>query len=385
MHTPCYKSLDTLKFLLLLILILVTFISLPSTNLYANPIPVPVAPLLSEDIDIIIWVEDGFYVARVDGFYELGEPIGFNETMILRFPVPQDSWNVTIYVDERSVSFDRIRRAYVCRPIEESFDILEWTTSKGKHSVRIVYTHRLLDLGNGTYLLIYAIGSSKLIPNAAYAKGCKYKVSVKAIPSLGSKIDFEFLERDPITSTYIWVKPPISNLGFKLEGILSLENMFDDLYVKLTSKSEKWIPYKPKPEELGGSEISVYDRCINVTVKFIFKHSGFKIESRYNTSHRYVRFDFYVYEWTGVTLPVLTEKICTITAKPLDPGVYYVQLFISNIEVAALEVAIPDNEESHPSYQEGDLQAILSLAFIGLILLALTVMVVASIYGWTRL
>jgi len=149
--------------------------------------------------------------------------------------------------------------------------------------------------------------------------------------------------------------------------------------------SEKWVPYKPKPEELGGSEISVYDRCINVTVKFIFKHSGFKIESRYNISHRYVRFDFYVYEWTGITLPVLTEKVCTITTKPLDPGVYYVQLFISNIEVAALEVAIPDNEESHPSHQEGDLQAILSLPFIGLILLALTVMVVASIYGWIRL
>jgi len=379
MSIPRYEPLDVLKALLS---ILVVSISLLSTSLYANPIPVPVAPLLSEDIDIVIWVEDGFYVARVDGFYELSEPVGFSEAMILRFPVPRDSWDITIYVDGSPVFFDRISRAYVCRAIEESFDVLEWTTGRGRHSIRIVYTHRLLSLGNDTYLLVYAIGSSKLTPNAAYAKGCKYKVSVKAIPSLRSKIDFEFLEKDPVTSTYIWVKPPISDSGFKLEGVLKLENMFDDLYIRLTSRSEKWVSYKPKPEELGGSEISVYDRCINVTINFVFKHSGFKIESRYNISHRYVRFDFYVYEWAGIILPVLTEKVYTLTTEPLDPGRYYVQLFVSNVEVASLEVAIIDNGESHHPYQEGNLQAILSLTFIGLILLVLTVMIVASVCGW---
>ncbi|MCS7113758.1 MAG: hypothetical protein NZ955_07410 [Candidatus Bathyarchaeota archaeon] len=374
----------TPPFIPLILLILFTYTPI----LYANPIPLPIAPLLSEDIDITIWVEGKLYVARVVGSYELGEPIGFYDTMTLRFPVPRDSWNTSIYVDGRSVSFTKINGTYSCKPIEALFDILEWTTSKGRHNVKVEYTHKLLDLGNGTLLFIYPIGSSKLASNATYAKGCRYKVNVKTILPPGSEADFEVLKRvlNPTisTPTYTWMKLLLNDSSFKLEGILGLDNMFDDLYIRLTPKSEGWTPYKPNMEEIREYEISVYDRCVNVTVKFIFRHSGFKIESRYKASQSYIRFDFYIYEWTGVTLPVLTEKKSSLMTEPLDPGRYLVQIFVSNIEVASIEVAIPDNGGSHPSDQGDSSQAILNSAFIGIILLLLSIMVVAEVYGWIR-
>ncbi|MEM2739514.1 MAG: hypothetical protein QXQ29_01770 [Candidatus Bathyarchaeia archaeon] len=375
-------------FTLLTVSLALSLLSIYTPILYANPIPLPIAPLLSEDIDITIWVEGESYVAHVDGSYELGEPVGSDDTITLRFPIPKDSWDVSIYVDGGSVSFAKIIGAYTCRPIEVSFDVLEWTTGKGKHNVKVRYTHRLIDLGNGTYLLIYPIGSSKLAPNATYAKGCHYNVSIKAILPPGSDISFEVLEKviDPAssTSTYTWMKPSLYDSSFKLEGILRLENMFDDLYVRLTPKSEGWVLYKPRMEEIREYGISTYDRRINATVKFIFRHSGFKIESRYKASHGYIRFDFYIYEWTGITLPVLTEKTSSLITKPLDPGRYLVQIFASNVEVASIEVAISDSEESHLSDQINFSQAFLNSAFIGIILLLLSIMVVAEIYGLIR-
>ncbi|MBS7641776.1 hypothetical protein KEJ40_01235 [Candidatus Bathyarchaeota archaeon] len=156
--------------------------------------------------------------------------------------------------------------------------------------------------------------------------------------------------------------------------------MLDDLYIRLASKSEGWMLYKPKMEEIREYKVSTYDKYINATVKFILKHSGFKIEPRYKALNGYVRFDFYVYEWAGMALPVLTEKICSLITEPLDPGGYLVQIFVSNVEVASVEVAILDNERSHQSNQIDSLQAMLNSAFIGVILLLLSVIVVAEIY-----
>lgn len=363
-------------------------LSLLSTYTYANPIPLPIAPLLSEDIDIDIWVEGKSYVAHVDGLYELGEPIGSDDTMILRFPIPRDSWDISIYVDGSPVSFTRIIEAYVCKPIEVSFDVLEWATSRGKHNVKVSYTHKLLDLGNGTHLLVYPIGSSKLAPNATYAKGCRYSISVKAILPPGYDISFEVLEKvvDHISSTskYIWMKPSPYDSGFKLEGILGLENMFEDLYIRLTTRSEGWSLYKPRMEEIRESRIYTYDRCVNATVKLLFKHSGFKIESSYKVSRGYIRFDFYIYEWKGITLPVLVEKTSSLTTEPLDPGKYLVQVFVSDIEVASIEVAIPDGEGGHPSNRVDHPQAILDSVLIGMIILLLSMMVVVEVYGWVK-
>jgi len=380
------KPIYWLRRLTLLVIPTILIVSSIHTLIvYANPIPLPIAPLLSEDISINIWVEGGFYVARVDGSYELDEPIGYSDRVTLRFPVPQDSWDISVYVDGNLTSFTKISGGYTCRPIDVPFDILEWTIGKGRHNVRIGYTHKLIDLGNGTFLLVYPIGSSKLAANTTYAKGCRYKVYIKMIPPPGSRVNFEVLKKvfDPTLSTYIytWMEIPAQDSIFKLEGTLGLEDMFDDLYIRLTSRSDGWILYKPRLEEVYEPRISLYHNCINVTVEFLFRHSGFKVESKYEVSYGYVRFDFYVYEWTGITLPVLTRKTSSLITKPLDPGEYLVRIFVSNIEVASVKVAIPGDMENHLLDQKSNIQAMVSSILIGVILLLLSAIVIVQIYS----
>gem|GEM_PF-4607477 len=183
------------KSILMIVSLILSLSSICTYILYANPVPSPIAPLLSEDIHITIWVEGKSHITYVTRLYELGELIGSDNTLTLRFPIPNNSWDRSIYIDSGQMFFNRVTEAYTCKLMEVSFDILESTISRGEHNMEVRYTHRLIDLGNSTHLLIYPIGSSRLALNATHTKGCRYDVNIETIPPLGSDISFEVLKK----------------------------------------------------------------------------------------------------------------------------------------------------------------------------------------------
>lgn len=300
-----------------ILLVLLLFVSVA----HANPIPMPTVPLTNEDISISVRLVDGVPFAEVFGKYSFGRPVGYEGFITLKFPVPKGSKNIDIMVDGRSVSW-KFNGTYLTKPIEIEMDVVQWNVgvvSGMLPNMTVKYEHPLIDLGNGTYLLVYSLGSSKL--NTQYAKGCPYKIKV-GLPEKGFKVFRGEVDQETGAKRYEWVYVNDDEATYR--GTLTLMNMFDDFFLKLNTG---WVRSMPLSSKM---DVKVEGDRAMVMVSLTLPHPAFKV---LNVSYVKEGYEINGYlkllEYTGPVIQVITVRNVNYTLRGLEEGDYVFNLLIN--------------------------------------------------------
>jgi hypothetical protein len=300
---------------------------------YANPIPVPSVPLTNEDISISVKLVDGVPFAKVFGEYSFGRPVGYEGSVTLKFPVPKGSRNIEVMVDGRPVGW-KFNGTYMTKPIEIEMDVIQWNVDVVNEmlpNVTVEYEHPLIDLGNGTYLLVYSLGSSKL--NAQYAKGCQFEIRI-SLPEKGFEVFRGEVDQETGAKKYEWVYVNEDEATYR--GTLTLMNMFDDFFLKMSTSWVKSMPLSAK------MDVKVEGDRAMITVSLILPHPAFKV---FNVSYDKEGYSINGYlkllGYTGPVAQVITMRNVTYTVKGLEAGDYMFNLVINEKPYASTTFSIP--------------------------------------------
>jgi hypothetical protein len=133
----------------------------PSTQ--ANPVPYPVIRMPYEYINTSITITDTGAHARVNGTYPF-ENIGY-QNISMSYPLPSDATNVSVYVDQKVVSWWYTGQTYAS--IFGDLPVINWTISPApsNFTVEVDYEHSV-PLYDQNFTYFYAMGTWKNV----YAK-----------------------------------------------------------------------------------------------------------------------------------------------------------------------------------------------------------------------
>ncbi len=305
-------------------LLLLSILLLPPLAVaIANPIPIPTVPLENEDITITIERGNGCFTVNVTGIYEFGKPVGFQGEVLIKFPVPRNVEKLVVEVGGKEVEWS-YNGSYLPKPIEVEMKVVQWTqpiVNESLEKVRVSYVHKAIDLGNNTFLIVYALGSSKL--NVEYAKGCPYEIRLNLPSGVKAQVLASKVDEGTGKKEYEWIRV---NRSMTIQGKLDLSNMFDDFYVKV-EEGYPWVPAQPLNVDL---KALVEGRQAIITAVLILPHPAFEISYvSYSVKGNVIEGRMDLIAYTGPVIQVISTRNVTYVIDNLDSGSYEFQLCIN--------------------------------------------------------
>ena len=133
-------------------------ILLVPAGVYANPIPVPAVMMTEEYINAVIYPDGGEYWAYVYCRYLFGN-VGYLK-VIMKFPVPPDSRDISVSVDDIPVYWSWSGEKYQTEIGEYKMISCIIKNSHRKFEVEINYRHRLA-AASGGHIFLYPLGTGR--------------------------------------------------------------------------------------------------------------------------------------------------------------------------------------------------------------------------------
>ena len=322
-----------MKFKGTIILLLILVIPL---MVMCNPIPYPTIIMPEEHIFINVFQDSiGNIIASVHGEYPF-KNVGY-ENITMYYPVPPKSYNISVAYNETLIPWNYTRMVYPT--IIGPYPMIYWRifNASERFIIKVNYTHHVPFI-NGSYMLLYAMGTGKYLKYYAKQTTAYVKVYMKFKPA---KLEvFAVTENGtliPIKYKVIEVNDGIIIQIIRKSGMF--KPLTEDLLIKFNIHGGNWIPYIPSPKQVI---LKHYRGHVNVTI--IFPHSGFKVfdwgEVVRRNNHLIVNAKIYM--WNGPTLPVITIVNHSYYIGKLKPGIYIFTFMVHGKKVKSIIFWIED-------------------------------------------
>jgi hypothetical protein len=148
---------------------LVSFALLLSIQTAGNPVPAPNLLMPKEQIDAVIYADQGRLQAIVEGVY-LFSNMGHHESAWMFYPVPPDATGIEVYLDGEALPWSEVAEGDLLpttyqTPIGD-YRMIKWEVDPvpDRFTVKVRYKHevpRLTD--NGRYAFVYAVGTGRFV------------------------------------------------------------------------------------------------------------------------------------------------------------------------------------------------------------------------------
>ena len=162
-------------------------------------------------------------------------------------------------------------------------------------------------------------------------------------------------------------KPNINVWFSVITYIGRLQSLREDLLLEVSH--EKWIPYKPNPEQVKISvEKTDKDKTL-IKVSITFKSGGFRVDwGQVERKNSVFSVDTKVEAWTGPAIQVITVETATYNLGSLQPGDYTFIFNVNGQYVKSVEFKVEEAQQGQPlALPDTLLNLIIVASFIGLI------------------
>ena len=316
---------------------------------FANPIPVPSLIMPREYINVNVYYHEDYITVNVVGVYPF-KNVGYNKVKFY-FPVPPDSSNISVYVNEVKVSWTWSNKTY--KTILGDFPMIEWGLENPpkEFNVTVEYSEKIL--GKSEWIFLYPMATGRF--QNTYSKQCiatitlnlvnfpdKPLVEVSTIPPTSFEANYS-------TSVKVYT----NHLVFE-KASRPFHGMEEDILFKITLKSstetggqDGLVMKQPLKVEANATQV---DNKLNLKVRLTLNHPAYYIIwGNPVISGNNITINILVFEKPGYVIQVITVKEHVYQFENLEPGEYKIRILVNSVERSSVETVFGRKNSLQPS------------------------------------